>query len=198
MKLFKKVMASVLAGVLALSMVACGTVVEPELPDDPGKEPINNAQAAVLELVNYGKKDDVITGEKTVKTDANATKVANIILETMAKVSTNGGVDGGSVWSKTEGKFKLSTKTFKEKMNLAGLNASEYRVYTLSGAMVQSWDNYQDLKDFKYDLSTDKAKAAAYTALKGMNINPATNVIGVASKVIGDVEYAVIVVTDVK
>ena len=54
MKLFKKAMAIAMAGVLALSMVACA----PKAPVDPGKDPstdvpVNGTQQNVIDIMNY-------------------------------------------------------------------------------------------------------------------------------------------------
>ena len=76
MKLFKKVMASVLAGVLALSMAACGTA--PVEPETPVVNPTTTGAAQILDFMN---QDVAEVGANLVKTDDGMNKIAAAILD---------------------------------------------------------------------------------------------------------------------
>ena len=77
MKLFKKVMASVLAGVLALSMVACGTAVDPEKPVVP-VNPVGSNDATILAIMNYDRTDKEAATLLATDADLNA-KAAKVL-----------------------------------------------------------------------------------------------------------------------
>ena len=91
MKLFKKVAAAVLAGVMALSMVACGTT--PVTPDAPVAPVEDSAVAQILTWANYGrvkanelmKENNPFGAEikeyKLIENDADLAKQAQVILD---------------------------------------------------------------------------------------------------------------------
>ena len=120
MKLFKKVMASVLAGVLALSMVACGpaSVVPPT--DEIPTTPTASAEDNVLAAVNFMRNDNYghfVNAVQVKQGNAARTALAQTIADLLS-ADPNRDTET-AVWTR-EGKVYVPLATINSVMNRKG------------------------------------------------------------------------------
>ena len=206
MKLFKKVAAAVLAGVMALSMVACGTTpVTPDVtPDAPASD------AAVTEVLSWLNKsrvtDDYGKETKLIENDADLAKQASVILNTIASDVAIPTADRENRVGRLNGaKVVYDTIDAKLAYNLAAVGAKPLAdkgaVYMLKAGAIAKVADTKAKAEFDlnntYKLDADLKKALD-TNGKAMTVEgkDTDNKIGIASKTINGQTYVVIVAND--
>ena len=192
MKLFKKVMASVLAGVLALSMVACGTTVV--LPgdvdlEDPAASASNSATVdTVLKYLNKGLGNDADMGDTLVEADEEMSKYAQVYLEAMAAYAKA---------EKTDEIAANFSKYLATRLLAAGC-VKEHDVYSVAeGSKIGANINFAD---FLYDGGkTNKVIKETLASADGdfAAAVEADAKVGIASKTIGGKTFVIIVTSAV-
>ena len=160
MKLFKKVAAAVLAGVMALSMVACSTTpgtTPEEKPIDPTLseeqqffQALNNKVETVANAMNWGKKDSEKVAFPTFENNAELKAEAEKILDTIAA--------GKAQYSSTDGKllsYQLEKAYTLSKGNVHVIKSKSDYVGSLGTSLVFNVKD-EDNNDLAFKL--DKAQ----------------------------------------
>lgn len=178
MKLFKKAMAAVLAGVMALAMVACTPAVTPK-PVDPTSAPEAQLVEALnnySEAVAFVEKTEAVVFENSLKDEAQK------ILDAMS--------NGTAVYN-TEGKIESYVLSAKQTTLLDWeLDANVRYKKGLTTANIVKEDDVYKFAVADYTMPDENAEAFAkrmYNTLKGKKI-------GIACEDIGGVTCYVLVV----
>ena len=153
MKLFKKVAAAVLAGVMALSMVACGTTpVTPDAPVDP-VDPTKSPEEQFFAYLNYSLN--------TVK--AAETKNNKIVVPTVENDLKDVALEILDAIAEGEAVYDTTGKVKGFKVDLPPVSMGSVTVYTKgeidAPKMIKGVTITADKNDLKYDKAEVKALA---------------------------------------
>ena len=155
MKLFKKISAAILAGVMALSMVACGTTpVTPDTPDIP-VDPTKSAEEQFFAYLNYGLNTIKATETKTQKylVPTVENELKDVALEILDAIA-----EGEAVYDETG-------KVVGFKVDMPPVSMGSVTVYTMGGIdsddMIQGIAITADDNDLEYDKAQFKTLALA-------------------------------------
>ena len=165
MKLFKKVMASVLAGVLALSMAACSTTAQPPVtPTTPITPAPATVDEQVVSLMNVHVKNHGLT-EVTTDTELNA-KAATMLKAIMGS-KTLYEAQGETTLQFPIGGVNISAKiNWKNGIVLSGVEGTFLAAYqnTPMPASVRFTDGTYLFSDFANATFVDRT-TSAYSGL---------------------------------
>ena len=226
MKLFKKISAAILAGVMALSMVACSGagVIDPTTPV-PEVTPDNATVTSVLKWMNSGRvlenelidKSNVTESDvdkyKMIENDEKLAAEAQKILDVIAAgKATDVRVSSGSAKlyiNKASVFAALGGAPSAEDIRLAISNTSDARYLKVLGSAdavefigtTKSNAYTAELDDLKYEDKDVERKALAYFGLhlsKDLKNNTKDTKVGVAAANVNGYTYVLILTKDIK
>ena len=213
MKLFKKISAAILAGVMALSMVACATTPNTVVPPTQEEQTGASSPAVVLSLLNtYRDTTHGLVDTDAIVTDADYQAKAQAFVDVLQ--GTTGMENVNAVWQQVNGNRAVVLNSAVQAV-LANRHADAiattdhvYVINTTSGAAsvtpiasrpvqaLSSADGYVFTdNDLHYSMTTTARQQLAYA---GWNVGPeASDIdIGIASGTVNGQEFVVIVTTE--
>ena len=204
MKLFKKVAAAVLAGVMALSMVACGTTT-PTVPEKPVDETKSAEQQIMDKLNEYVAAYAVSTDTKAVTVENELKAQAQAVLDAIAAGTVNkagttvefddaksqGALYDAITAAKKKGKLYFSIAEMKAENEFVNQHVTaNYASVTLPTEYKSS-----QLTDLKATLKWNSGRIVVTDSVVRNQLK-VNRKIGVASKEINGKTYVMFIVAD--
>ena len=179
MKLFKKVAAAILAGVMALSMVACAPAnVDPINPDDIVIPPTSSAADEIIAYMNVTRKQ---AGVAEIENDERLAKIAEIYLTVLTSENADWNSNPNTVsFGNADAQKALKKALNAEQLEQVGVHGIGAKYATLADATANLAGFAANKSALKYEV-TDELKVRLTMFGFNLGLDGATESVGVAT-----------------